>query len=86
MLPTYRTSGFSRTVVASLFVLFRSSPDVNIGKRVFFMISDTLSAKFTASYFLTTAVGNTVALPQRTLSNLLFQYNAMPNLRRTGLL
>jgi hypothetical protein len=57
----------------------------NVGKRVFFMTSYTVSPRFSASYFITTAVGNNAALPQRTLSNLVFQYNALPDLRRTGL-
>ena len=56
----------------------------NIGKRVFVTISYTVSPRFSASWFVTTAVGNNVALPQRTLSNLVFAYNALPDLRRTG--
>ena len=44
-----------------------------------------ISPRFTASAFITRAVGNDVALPQRTLSNLIFTYNALPDLRRTGL-
>jgi hypothetical protein len=57
----------------------------NIGQRVFFMTTFTMSSRFTASAFITTAVGNNVALPQRTLSNLILAYNALPDLRRTGL-
>ncbi|MEO5740864.1 MAG: hypothetical protein ABIS29_09755 [Vicinamibacterales bacterium] len=57
----------------------------NIGKRVFFMTTYTLSPRFTASWFVTTAVGENIALPQRTLSNAVFSYNALPDLRRTGL-
>jgi hypothetical protein len=44
-----------------------------------------LSTRFTVSAFITRAVGNDVALPQRTLSNLIVTYNALPDLRRTGL-
>lgn len=57
----------------------------NIGKRAFFMTTYTISPRFTTSVFVTTAVGRNVALPQRTLSNLVFSYNALPDLRRTGL-
>jgi hypothetical protein len=56
----------------------------NIGKRVFFMINYTVSPRFSASWFVTTAVGDNVALPQRSLSNLIFSYNALPDLGRTG--
>ena len=38
-----------------------------------------------ASAFITRAVGDNGTLPQRTLSNLIFTYNALPDLRRTGL-
>lgn len=57
----------------------------NIGKRVFVMTTYALSPRFTTSVFVTTAVGRNVALPQRTLSNLVFSYNALPDLRRTGI-
>ncbi len=57
----------------------------NIGKRVFVMTTFTLSPRITTSAFITTAVGNNVTLPQRTLLNLIFTYNALPDLRRTGL-
>ncbi len=56
----------------------------NIGKRVFATVSYTFSPRFSASWFVTTAVGNNVPLPQRTLSNLVFTYNSLPDLRRTG--
>ena len=49
------------------------------------MATYTLSPRFTASAFITRAVGNDIAIPQRTLSNLIFAYNALPDLRRTGL-
>jgi hypothetical protein len=57
----------------------------HIGNRVFGMVIYTISPEFTASYFLTRAVGNDVPLPQRTLSNLVFTYNALPALKKTGL-
>jgi len=57
----------------------------HIGKRVFLMTTYTFSSRFSASAFITRAVGNNVPLPQRTLSNLIFSYNALPDLRRTGL-
>lgn len=56
----------------------------HIGDRVFAMATYVLSTRFTASAFLTRAVGNDFALPQRTLSNLVFTYNALPDIRRTG--
>jgi hypothetical protein len=56
----------------------------HIGKRVFIGSTYALSSRFTASAFVTRAVGNDVALPQRTLTNLIFSYNAIPDLRRTG--
>jgi hypothetical protein len=57
----------------------------NIGNRAFAMAIYTISPQFLASYFITTAVGRNGALPQRTLMNLVFTYNALPDLRRTGL-
>jgi hypothetical protein len=57
----------------------------NIGKRVFITTTVTISPSLTASYFITTAVGDNVDLPLRTMSNLVFAYNAIPDLRRTGL-
>jgi hypothetical protein len=62
-----------------------NSDRFHIGKRLFAGAAYALSSRFTASAFLTRAVGNEVALPQRTLSNLIFAYNALPDLRRTGL-
>jgi hypothetical protein len=61
-----------------------NSDRFHIGNRVFFMTTYTFSPRFTASAFITRAVGNDVAIPQRTLSNLIFSYNALPDLRRTG--
>ena len=58
----------------------------NIGNRAFVMTTYALSSRFTASIFVTTAVGRNAVLPQRTLSNFVFSYNALPDLRRTGLL
>ena len=57
----------------------------NIGKRVFFSVSYQLSPEFTASTFVTTAVANGVALPQRTLLNVVFSYNLLKSLKRLGL-
>ena len=56
----------------------------NIGKRVFVMSTFTISPRITTSAFVTTAVGSNGTLPQRTLLNLIFTYNALPDLRRTG--
>jgi hypothetical protein len=57
----------------------------HIGNRVFGMVIYNISPQFLASAFLTRAVGNDVPLPQRTLSNLVFTYNVLPDLKRTGL-
>ena len=57
----------------------------NIGKRVFITTSFAISPRFAASAFVTTAVGDNVNLPQRTLMNLIFTYNALPDIRRSGL-
>lgn len=62
-----------------------NSDRFHIGNRVFLTATYALSPRFTASAFITRAVGNDVAIPQRTLSNLIFAYNALPDLRRTGL-
>jgi hypothetical protein len=63
-----------------------NSDRFHIGKRPFIGAAYALSSRFTASAFFTRAVGNdAVALPQRTLLNLIFAYNALPDLRRTGL-
>jgi hypothetical protein len=56
-----------------------------IGNRVFAMAVYNISPQFLASWFITRAVGNDAALPQRTLTNLVFTYNALPDLKRTGL-
>jgi hypothetical protein len=56
-----------------------------IGNRVFVMAIYNISPQFLASYFITRAVGRNGALSQRTLMNLVFTYNALPDLRRTGL-
>ena len=61
-----------------------NSDRFHIGNRLFFMTTYTISPRFTASWFITRAVGNDVTLPQRTLSNLIFTYNAVPDLRHTG--
>jgi hypothetical protein len=62
-----------------------NSDRFHVGNRVFITATYVMSPRFTASAFITRAVGNDVALPQRTLSNLIFTYNALPDLRRTGL-
>jgi hypothetical protein len=62
-----------------------NSDRFQVGNRVFIMTTYVLSPRFTASAFITRAVGNDFPLLQRTLSNLIFSYNALPDLRRTGL-
>ena len=49
------------------------------------MTTYTFSPRFSGSAFITRAVGNNVPIPQRTLSNLIFTYNVLPDLRRSGL-
>jgi hypothetical protein len=56
----------------------------NIGRRAFTMVIFN-SGPITASFFVTTAVGQNGILPQRTLSNTAVSYNLLPALRRTGL-
>ncbi len=56
-----------------------------IGNRAFAMAIYNISPEFLASAFITRAVGNDIPLPQRTLSNLVFTYNIIPALKRTGL-
>jgi hypothetical protein len=62
-----------------------NSDRFHVGNRVFIMTTYVFSPRFTASAFITRAVGNDVPLIQRTLSNLIFSYNALPDLRRTAL-
>ncbi len=62
-----------------------NSDRFHIGNRLFGMATYVFSPRFTGSAFLTRAVGNEIALPQRTLLNLIFTYNALLDLRRTGL-
>jgi hypothetical protein len=57
----------------------------NIGRRVFGWGRTMFPSPFSASAFLTTAVGQNGHLPQRTLLNLVFTYNALPALKHTGL-
>jgi hypothetical protein len=57
----------------------------NIGNRAFVMATYVFSPEFTASFFITTAVGGNAVLPQRTLTNTVFTYNLLPALKRTGL-
>jgi hypothetical protein len=56
-----------------------------IGNRAFAMVIYTISPEFLASAFITRAIGNDIPLPQRTLSNIVFTYNLIPGLKRTGL-
>ena len=56
-----------------------------IGNRAFAMVIYNISPEFLASAFITRAFGNDIPLPQRTLSNIVFTYNALPVLKRTGL-
>ena len=62
-----------------------NSDRFHVGNRVFIMTTYVFSPRFTASAFITRAVGNDFPLLQRTLSNLIFSYNALPDIRRTGL-
>ena len=62
-----------------------NSDRFHIGNRLFAMATYVISPRFTASAFITRAVGNDFVVPQRTLMNLIFTYNALPDLRRTGL-
>jgi hypothetical protein len=62
-----------------------NSDRFSFGNRVFLTTTYLLSPQFTASYYITTAVGHNATLPLRTMSNLVFGYNALPDLRRTGL-
>jgi hypothetical protein len=56
-----------------------------IGNRAFAMVIYNISPEFLASAFITRAVANDIPLPQRTLSNIVFTYNVIPALKRTGL-
>src|SRR5688572_15925542 len=56
-----------------------------VGNRAFAMVIYTISPELLASAFITRALGNAIPLPQRTLSNIVFTYNLIPRLKRTGL-
>jgi len=56
----------------------------NIGNRAFVTATYVFSPEFTASFFITTAVGQNGVLPQRTVTNTTFTYNVLPLLKRTG--
>jgi hypothetical protein len=61
-----------------------------VGNRVFAAVIYTISPRFSASAFITRDIGTGVppsarATFQRTLSNVVFSYNALPDLRRSGL-
>ena len=58
---------------------------LNVGNRAFVMITYVFSPQFTASFFITTAVGANGVLSQQTASNTVLTYNALPVLKRTGL-
>ena len=58
----------------------------NRGHRLFVLGSYALSPEFTVSTFLTRAVGNNYALPNRTRFEVLFSYNLLKSLQRAGLL
>lgn len=62
-----------------------NSDRFQIGDRAFAMIVYNITPEFLASAFITRAIGNDIPLPQRTLSNIVFTYNAIPALKRTGL-
>jgi hypothetical protein len=62
-----------------------NSDRFNIGKRVFLNTAFTFSPRFSATAFFTTAVGDNAALPQRNLAVLVFSYNVLPDIRRSGL-
>ena len=62
-----------------------NSDRFNSGNRVFLTTTYVVSTQFIASYYITTAVGPSATLPLRTMSNLAFGYNVLPDLRRTGL-
>lgn len=55
-----------------------------IGNRIFAMVIYTISPELQASAFITRAVGNDIPLPQRTLLNIVFTYNLLPALKKTG--
>lgn len=56
----------------------------HLGNRLFALATYTISPEFLASAFITRAVGNDVPLAQRTLMNLVFTYNVLPALKKTG--
>ena len=62
-----------------------NSDRFQIGNRAFAMVTYNISPALLASAFITRAIGNDMPLPQRTLSNIVFTYNALPALKRTGL-
>ena len=68
-----------------LIFAFKTSYFSAIGDRALAMIVYNITPEFLASAFITRAIGNDIPLPQRTLSNIVFTYNAIPALKRTGL-
>ena len=55
---------------------------LNVGKRIFGMVTFNATDAITTSLFVTTAVGGNGTLPQRTLLNAVLGYNLVPVLRR----
>lgn len=49
------------------------------------MVICNITPEFLASAFIARAVGNDIPLAERTLSNIVFTYNVIPALKRTGL-
>ncbi len=62
-----------------------NSDRFNIGKRVFLNTAFSITPRFSATAFVTTAVGEHESLPQRNLGVFVFTYNVMPDIRRSGL-
>lgn len=62
-----------------------NSDRFSFGNRVFLTTTYVISPQITVSYYITTAVGANPPLPLRMMSNLVFGYNVLPDIRRTGL-
>jgi hypothetical protein len=56
-----------------------------IGNRLFTSLACNITPKILASAFITRAVGNEISPPQRTLSNIVFTYDLLHDLKKTGL-
>lgn len=57
----------------------------NKGKRLYLQSTLVLSPEFSVSTFLTRAVGNDIAISNRTRFDLIFSYNLLKTLKRTGI-